>query len=495
MSHVLAFDQGTTSSRALLFDLQGEPSRLAQKELTQHYPQPGFVEHDPDEIWRSQLTVAEQVMRAAVGDGHTVQAIGITNQRETAVVWDKATGEPIHRAIVWQDRRTASVCDRMKADGLSNFVREKTGLELDPYFSAAKIAWLLDHVDGARERAERGELCFGTIDSWLLYKLTAGAVHATDATNASRTSLYDLHKGRWSDGLCDLFSVPRAMLPEVRDTATQFGEVAIDGPLKGLPITALVGDQQSATFGQSCRSPGLAKNTYGTGCFLLAHIGDEPRVSQHRLLTTVAWQLEGRREFAFEGSVFIGGAVVQWLRDGLGVIQSSEEIEPLARSVEDTGGVVLVPAFAGLGAPHWDPHARGSISGITGGTTKAHLARAALEAIAFQVADLADAAAADAGSRLASLRVDGGAVVNDLLLQMQADFGRFEVDRPAVTETTALGAAFLAAVGAGLRPASEVTERRSERVFRPELSDDEAVARRALWSRAIERARDWTRGD
>jgi len=494
MPSILALDQGTTSSRAIIFGDDGSIRGVAQKEFAQHFPRSGWVEHDPMEIWSTQAaTIGGAMAEAGVRPGD-LAAIGITNQRETVVVWDRATGRPIHRAIVWQDRRTADACRAIKAAGHDAMVSERTGLLLDPYFSATKIRWILDNVDGARARAERGELAFGTIDTWLLHRLTDGTVHATDPSNASRTLLFNLHTGEWDDELCALFGVPRAMLPEIRPTSGIFGEVTSPLAIGGAPIAAMVGDQQGALAGQGCFAPGQAKCTYGTGCFLLVNTGGAPQVSRHRLLTTVGWRLGAAPlQYALEGSVFIGGAVVQWLRDGLGLIRASADVERLAASVDDSDGVYLVPAFAGLGAPHWDPTARGAIFGLTRGTTAAHLARAAVESIAFQVADLARAMSSETGVSATELHVDGGAAANDALLQFQADLLRVRVVRPKMLETTALGAAFLAglAVGAFKSTDDAATLNPVDRIFEPELGDGEAAARLERWREAVERSKGW----
>lgn len=471
---ILALDQGTTSSRAILFDEAGEIRALAQKEFRQFYPQPGWVEHDPMEIWRTQSETA----RHAIGN-EQVDAIGITNQRETTVVWDRATGEPIHPAIVWQDRRTAAECDLLKAEGHAEWIAAKTGLIPDAYFSASKLRWLLDHVPGARAKAERGELAFGTIDTWLIWKLTEGERHATDPTNASRTLLFDLHRQAWDDELLKLFDIPRSILPEVLPSAGDFGETTLFG--KAIPIRGVAGDQQAALFGQQCLSPGMAKNTYGTGCFLLMHTGENPVRSRNQLLTTAAIGPDDSPAYALEGSVFIAGAAISWLRDGLKLIQTPEEIEPLARSVPDNGGVYFVPAFAGLGAPHWDPHARGLIHGLTRGTTAGHLARATLEAIAYQTADVLRAMEKDSGIELTQLRADGGAARCDFLLQFQADLLGVPVVRPHVTETTALGAAQLA----GLPPGTWKAERR----FEPSMEVSQRETLLAGWREALRRTR------
>jgi len=494
---VLALDQGTTSSRALVIDRDGRILAVAQREFPQHFPQPGWVEHDPEDLWGTQRDTAIEALREAGMAAGDVAAVGITNQRETAIVWERATGRPIHRAIVWQDRRTADACAALEDAGAGDAVRATTGLRLDPYFSATKIAWILDRVPGARVRAEAGDLAFGTVDSWLVWRLTAGRAHVTDATNASRTSLYDLRRGRWDDAMLATFGVPRAMLPEVRGSSEAVGTCAAPREIAGVPIAGIAGDQHAALFGQACFRAGMAKNTYGTGCFLLLHTGDRPAFSDHGLLTTVAWRLGDRTEYALEGSVFVGGAAVQWLRDGLGLIAASGDVERLAASVPDTGGVVLVPAFTGLGAPYWDPHARGALLGITRGTTAAHVARAALEAIAFQSHDLLVAMAGDAGAPVAELRVDGGATANGLLLQLQADVSGVPVVRPAVTETTALGAAFLAGLAVGFwRDRAEIEGLwREDARFEPRADRDAMRSRLSDWARAVERARGWARTD
>jgi glycerol kinase len=493
MPVILALDQGTTSSRAIVFDHSGSIVSVAQQEFRQIFPQAGWVEHDADEIWTTQLAVAREALsRAGVG-ARDVAAIGITNQRETTVVWDRATGAPIHHAIVWQDRRTAGFCDSLKAAGRGPGIQRKTGLVIDAYFSGSKLRWILDNVPGARARADRGELAFGTIDTWLAWKLTNGALHVTDPSNASRTMLYDIVKGDWDDELLGWLDVPRSVLPAVRASGDILGHTApgvFDAPL---PIAGMAGDQQAALFGQQCFQRGLAKNTYGTGCFMLMNVGRKAVASKHQLLTTVAWRVGGHTDYALEGSVFIGGAVVQWLRDGLGVIASSAEVEPLAASVPDSGGIYLVPAFAGLGAPHWDQYARGLIVGITRGTTKAHIVRAALEGIAFQVADVLDVMKADSGVELDELRVDGGAAANALLMQFQADILGVPVVRPKVIETTALGAAFLAglAVGYWASPAELTKAWQIDRRFEPRMGRDERAARRVRWTKALQRAKDW----
>ena len=490
--YVMALDQGTTSSRAIVFDRGGAIRSIAQHETTQHFPRPGWVEQDARELWAKQVEAAEGALRAAAIDGSRIAAVGIANQRETALVWDRRTGEPIANAIVWQDRRTAGACEDLRRAGVERLVSARTGLRLDPYFSATKIAWLLDHVGGARERAEAGELAFGTVDAWLAFRLTGGRLHVTDPTNASRTLLYDIHARAWDDELLDLFRVPRALLPEVRRSSEVYGE--IDAPeLRGVPLAGIGGDQQAALLGQLCTGPGSVKTTYGTGCFALLHTGATPQPSERGLLTTTACSTDGQPRYALEGSVFTGGAVVRWLRDRLGLIRTAEEVEPLAASVPDTGGVFLVPAFTGLGAPHWDPHARGAIVGLTLGTGAGHVARAALEGIAFQVADLLDELAADAGAAPAELRVDGGAARNDLLMQFQADVAGLPVVRPAVTESTALGAACLAGLAVGYWQGVEelAANWRAERRFEPALPEDRVAGLRAAWARAVERARGW----
>jgi glycerol kinase len=490
---VLALDQGTTSSRSILFDHAGHPVATAQREFTQHFPRSGWVEHDAEEIWATQVATIAEVLargRATVAD---IAAVGITNQRETTVLWERASGRPVAPAIVWQDRRTADTCARLKAEGLEPEIAKRTGLLLDPYFSGTKLAWLLDSDPDLRRRAEQGELAFGTIDSWLSWRLSGGArQHITDESNASRTLLYNLASGDWDDFTLDLLRIPRALLPRLVSSSMRAGTaVAVLGGHE-VPLTGIAGDQQAALFGQACFRPGMAKNTYGTGCFMLMNTGREPLVSANRLLTTVAWHTD-HRHFALEGAVFVGGAVVQWLRDGLGIISRSADVEPLAASVPDSGGVYLVPAFTGLGSPHWDAYARGTMVGLSRGTTKAHIARAALEAIAFQSAEVLIAMQKDAHQPLVELRVDGGATANDLMMQFQADLLGVPVVRPQVTETTALGAAYLAGLGVGFwaSPAEVETMWRAERRFDPAMSRDEAAARVRRWSQAVERSRDW----
>jgi len=493
MSFILALDQGTTSSRALVFDRDGTVRGLAQKEFRQFFPTPGLVEHDAEEIWASQLGVAVEAIARAGLTAADIAAIGITNQRETTVVWDRATGKPIHHAIVWQDRRTAGECDRLKQEGHEPTFRARTGLVLDPYFSGTKLAWLLDHVPGARARADKGELAFGTIDSWLVWNLTGGERHLTDASNASRTLLYNIHDNTWDPQLLELLRIPPAILPEVVDSSQLYGHTAARYLATRVPIAGIAGDQQAALFGQLCDRPGMVKNTYGTGCFMLMHTGDRPVASGQNLLTTVACRLDGRTEYALEGSVFVAGAAVQWLRDGLGIIRSSAEVEALAATVPDNGGVYLVPAFAGLGAPHWDPYARGTLIGISRGTSAGHIARATLESIAFQSADLLQAMEADAGTPLAELRVDGGATANDLLMQFQADLLGCPVIRPRVRETTALGAAYLAGLAVGYWQDREEIGRlwQAERTFTPNIATVKSDEMRRNWSRALERSKGW----
>ena len=493
MAYILALDQGTTSSRAMLFDRDGSIVALAQKEFAQIFPRPGWVEHDAQEIWATQLAVAVEALGRARVRPHDVAAIGITNQRETTVVWDRDTGQPISNAIVWQDRRTAEHCDRLRADGLQAMVSERTGLVIDAYFSGTKIAWILDHVPAARARAESGRLAFGTIDSWLVWKLTGGAAHITDVSNASRTMLFNINTLAWDAELLSLLRIPPSMLPEVRSSSEVYGKVSSALGVSGVPIAGIAGDQQAALFGQMCVSPGLTKNTYGTGCFLLQNTGTRRVASQHQLISTVAWKIGNRTEYALEGSVFIGGAVVQWLRDGLEMIDRSSDVEKLAASVSDNGGVYLVPAFAGLGAPHWDAYARGLVIGITRGTTRGHLARAALESIAYQVDDLLDAVRRDSSIALGELRVDGGAASNDALMQFQADVLGVPVVRPAITETTALGAAYLAGLAVGFWSSADEIGRQwqAERRFEPSMSRDDADRLRERWREAVNRAKGW----
>ncbi len=494
MPCVLALDAGTTSVRAIVFDHDGRMRAVAQKEIRQIYPKPGWVEHDPQEIWSSQIAVAVEVLGRARIRPRDIAAVGITNQRETAVVWDRKTGEAIYNAIVWQDRRTAGACDALRAAGHEKAIQKRTGLLIDAYFSATKIAWILDHVPGARARAERGELAFGTVDSWLIWKLTSGQpVHVTDPGNASRTLLYNLHTGAWDRDLLKLFRIPASLLPEVRSSSEVYGEISTSLGLQGVPVAGVAGDQQAALFGQMCVQPGLAKNTYGTGCFLLQNIGTKPVASQQRLLTTVAWQIGKRREFALEGSVFVAGAVVQWLRDGLQLVRSAQEVDMLAASVPDSGGVFLVPAFTGLGAPHWDAYARGTIIGLTRDTSAAQIARAALEGVAFQTADLLDAMHADTGRKLTELRVDGGASRSEPMMQFQADLLGVPVVRPAVIETTALGAAYLAGLAIGFWKNTDAiaTQWQVERTFEPKMPRARVAELRGRWKEALARAGNW----
>lgn len=493
MKYILALDQGTTSSRAIIFDHAAGIVAAAQKELTQIYPRPGWVEQDGLEIWSSQLEVATEAVRRSGLAASDIAAIGITNQRETTLVWERQSGRPVYNAIVWQDRRTAETCTRLKVAGLEELFREKTGLLLDPYFSGTKLAWILDYLPDARSRAENGELLFGTVDSWLLWNLTGGRRHLCDMSNASRTLLFNIHAGQWDEELLRIFNIPSAMLPEVSASSAVYGETAPALFSSSIPVAGMAGDQQAALFGQGCLHPGMVKNTYGTGCFMLMHTGGTPAVSSNRLLTTVAWQIGDRVEYALEGSVFVAGAAIQWLRDGLGIIDSSDKVEVLASSVPDSDGVYLVPAFAGLGAPHWDPYARGTITGITRGTSAAHIARATLESIAFQTVDLVRAMENDTGITLPELRVDGGASVNNLLMQIQADLLGVPVVRSRTSETTALGAAFLAGLAVGYwRDKEEIAASwRWDRIFVPAMERSCSAALLRGWSRALQRARGW----
>ncbi len=494
MQYVLALDQGTTSSRALLFDQKGTICSLAQREFDQMFPQPGWVEHSPEQIASSQIAVALQALDKAGAGPSEVAAIGIANQRETTIVWNRDTGEPVHNAIVWQDRRTADFCERLRSEGHGPLIQQRTGLLIDAYFSGTKISWILDHVPGARSLADTGKLAFGTVDSWLLWKLTAGRVHSTDASNASRTMLFNIHTGAWDHELLDLFRIPISMMPAVRSSSEVYGEVSAVKGLENIPLAGIAGDQQAALFGQRCTRPGLTKNTYGTGCFMLQNTGRRAVPSSNRLVTTVAWKINDATEYALEGSVFVGGAVVQWLRDGLGLIRKSEEVEPLANSVPDNGGVYFVPAFVGLGAPHWDSYARGSIFGLTRGTTAGHLARAALESIAYQVADLLDAMRLDSGDPVQELRVDGGAAANDSLMQFQADILGIPVVRPAVTETTALGAAYLAGLAVGFWKTDLDDSATKDRRFNPQMPASQARLLRNRWNEAVARSKNWESG-
>jgi len=494
-SFILALDQGTTSSRAIVFDRRGRARATAQQELPQFFPEPGWVEHDPGDLWKITRRVALAAVAEANLAGTEIAAVGIANQRETTLLWERSTGRPLHRAIVWQDRRTAGACAALRARGLEPMFRRRTGLRLDPYFSGTKLAWLLDNLPGARRRAGRGELAFGTVDSWLLWNLTGGRVHATDVSNASRTLLLNLRTGDWDDDLLGALRIPREVLPSVRESSGVLGEVTSIPALRGIPVAGMAGDQQAALFGQACFKPGMAKSTYGTGCFLLMQTGRIPVASRHRLLTTAAWRIgrEGPIEYALEGSVFVGGAAVQWLRDGLGVITRSADVEALAARAQDNGGVYFVPAFTGLGAPHWDAGARGAIVGLTRGSTAAHIARAALESIAYQTADLIEAMEGDAGRRLRELRVDGGASVNAGLMQFQSDLLRTPVVRPRTVETTALGAAYLAGLAVGTwRDRAEIAALWTVgRRFEPGAPAAAMRRRRADWRRAVERAKGW----
>ncbi len=489
MRYILALDQGTTSSRALLFDEEGAIRAVAQREFDQIFPQSGWAEHDPEQIVSSQIAVALEALAKAQARRNDVVAIGIANQRETTIVWNRETGVPVHNAIVWQDRRTADFCEQLRSQGHAPLIQQSTGLLIDAYFAASKILWILENVSGARTLAEQGKLAFGTVDTWLLWRLTNGRIHATDVSNASRTMLFNIHSGEWDRELLNLFRIPPSMMPEVRPSNGIFGEVTALG-LEGIPIAGIAGDQQAALFGQHCTVPGLTKNTYGTGCFMLQNTGARAVDSENRLVTTIAWKIGDRTEYALEGSVFVGGAVVQWLRDGLGLIRRSEDVEVLAKSVPDNGGVYFVPAFVGLGAPHWDSYARGSIFGLTRGTTAGHLARAAVESIAYQVADLFDAMRKDSGNAVQEIRVDGGAAANDSLMQFQADILGVPVVRPAITETTAFGAAHLAALAMGFWP-RDLDRDAATRRFEPEMRASEARALRDRWQEAVSRTKNW----
>ena len=493
MRYILALDAGTTSVRAILFDHSGQIAAVAQREIRQIFPQPGWVEHDPEEIWSSQVAVAMEALasvRAVPGD---IAAIGITNQRETSIVWDRETGQPVHNAIVWQDRRTAGMCDELRRAGALKMIQKRTGLLLDAYFSATKVTWMLENVAGARKKAEQGKLAFGTVDSWLVWKLTGRSKHITDASNASRTLLLNIHTGEWDPQLLKLFRIPASMLPEVRSSSEVYGHVNAAPGLQDIPIGGIAGDQQAALFGQMCIKPGGTKSTYGTGCFLLQNTGAKAVDSKNRLLTTIAWKLGEKTDYAQEGSVFIGGAVVQWLRDGLKLVRSAPEVDALAATVKDSGGLFLVPAFAGLGAPHWDPYARGLLLGITRDATGGHVARAALEGVAFQVADLLEAMQNDTGKKLRELRVDGGLTRSELLMQFQADILGIPIVRPAVTETTALGAAYLAGLATGFwkNLDDEASQWKAEKVFEPKMRRAQAGELRARWQEALARAKQW----
>jgi glycerol kinase len=492
--YILSLDQGTTSSRAIVFDKKGNIISVAQKEFTQIFPQPGWVEHDANEIWSTQLGVATEAVLKAGLTIHDIAAIGITNQRETAVVWDRKTSQPVYNAIVWQDRRTSAYCDELKNDGSSKIIKEKTGLVTDAYFSATKVKWILDNVSGARAKAEKGDLCFGTVDSWLLWKLTNGKVHATDVTNASRTMLYNIYSMQWDEELLKLFGIPASMLPDVRSSSEVYAHTQQLLTAAEIPVSGIAGDQQSALFGQMCIQPGMIKNTYGTGCFMLMNTGTRPVESKNNLLTTVAWKINNEVHYALEGSVFIAGAVVQWLRDGLKLIQNSSDIESLALKAEDNGGVFMVPAFTGLGAPYWNQHARGIIVGLTRGSNDAHFARAAVESIAYQTMDVLKAMEADSGIRIAEVRVDGGATVNNYLMQFQADILGTTVIRPSITETTALGAAYLAGLAIGYWDDIKEVEAywQKDRVFEPSMQEAKRNELQKSWARAVRAAQAWT---
>jgi glycerol kinase len=494
VKYILALDQGTTSSRALLFDEAGAIRTVAQREFEQIFPQPGCVEHNPEHIVSSQIAVAREALEKAGASAKDIAAIGIANQRETTLLWNRDTGQPIHNAIVWQDRRTADFCERLRNAGHGEPIQQRTGLLIDSYFSASKISWMLDNVPGARKLAEAGKLAFGTVDAWLVYKLTQGRLHATDISNASRTMLFNIHTRDWDSELLKLFGIPRSVLPEVRSSSEIYAAVNGIESLDGIPIAGIAGDQQAALYGQRCYNSGMTKNTYGTGCFMLQNTGTRAVPSSNRLVTTIAWSIGGTTEYALEGSVFIGGAVVQWLRDGLGLIRKSEEVEVLAKSVPDNGGVYFVPAFVGLGAPHWDSYARGSIFGLTRGSAAGHIARAAVESIAYQVADLLDAMQRDSGNPVQELRVDGGAAANDSLMQFQADILGLPVVRPAVTETTALGAAMLAAHAVGFWPDGHSDAANKDRRFEPNLPSSQARALRERWDEAVSRSKAWQSG-
>ncbi len=490
---ILSLDQGTTSSRAIVFDKNGSIISVAQKEFTQIFPRPGWVEHDPTEIWSTQFGVAAEAITKAGLTAESIAAIGITNQRETTVVWERSTGKPIYNAIVWQDRRTADFCDSLKANGHEKLIQQKTGLVIDAYFSASKIKWILDNVAGARAKANKGELCFGTIDTWLLWNLTKGQVHATDVSNASRTMLLNIHTGQWDAELQNIFDIPGNMLPTVRSSSEVYGHTQNIMSAHHIPIAGIAGDQQAALFGQMCTQPGMVKNTYGTGCFMLMNTGDKLVFSTNNLLTTVAWKVNGITNYALEGSVFIAGAVVQWLRDGLGIIKSSSEVEALAKQVTDSEGVYVVPAFAGLGAPHWNQHARGVITGLTRGSSAAHIARAALDSIAYQTMDVLKAMEADSGIAIKELRVDGGATANNLLMQFQSDILNTIVVRPVVTETTALGAAYLAGLAVGYWETMEAIQFqwRADKKFSPDMNEEKRIKLTKDWQRSVKAAKVW----
>lgn len=490
---ILALDQGTTSSRAILFNHSGEIKYISQKSFEQIFPTPGWVEHNPNEIWSSQISVAAEIIAQAGISGLEVAAIGITNQRETTIVWDKETGEPVYNAIVWQDRRTSKYCDELKEQGHADFIKEKTGLILDAYFSATKLKWILDHVEGAREKAEAGKLCFGTVDTWLVWKLTRGKMFITDVSNASRTMLLNIHTLEWDNDLLELFNIPRAILPEVKQSSEIYGETATTLFSTKIPIAGIAGDQQAALFGQMCTKPGMVKNTYGTGCFLLMNTGKEAVSSKNNLLTTVAWKINGEVNYALEGSVFVGGAAIQWLRDGLKLIDSAEEVNDLAKTVKDNGGVYFVPALTGLGAPYWDQYARGTIVGVTRGTTNGHIARATLEGIAFQVYDIVKAMEADSGRASLELRVDGGASASDLLMQIQSDLFSVKITRPKTLETTALGAAYLAGLAVGYWKSIDEIQSQwiVDKDFSPQLEKEKADKMVHFWHKAVKSSQNW----
>lgn len=491
--YILALDQGTTSSRAILFDQAGSILTVAQKEFKQHYPQPGWVEHDPEEIWSTQFSVMAEVMAKKGIKTDEVAAIGITNQRETTIVWDRESGRPIYNAIVWQDRRTADYCDALKAQGLNAFIQQKTGLVIDAYFSASKLKWILDNVPGAREKANRGQLAFGTVDSWLVWKLCGSKLHITDVSNASRTMLLNIHTCEWDEELLRLFDIPQSLLPEVKPSSKVYGVTEAVVKHANIPVAGIAGDQQAALFGQMCTQPGMVKNTYGTGCFMLMNTGEKAVVSTNNLLTTIAWKLHNRVEYALEGSIFIAGAVVQWLRDGLQIIRSSGDVEIMAAEVPHTDGVYMVPAFAGLGAPYWNQHARGSLFGVTRGTTKAHIARAALDSIAYQTTDVLKAMESDAGISIRELRVDGGATINNLLMQFQSDLLQVPVIRPKVYETTALGAAYLAGLAVGYWDSVEEVQKQwqVDARFAPAMPPEQVAILRKGWHRAVKATIAW----
>nr|WP_100551450.1 glycerol kinase GlpK [Caedibacter taeniospiralis] len=492
--YILTLDQGTTSSRAIIFDRKGQIVEMAQQEFRQIYPKPGWVEHDPKDIWSSQAAVATTAITKAGVNGKNIAAIGITNQRETTIVWERDTGRPLYNAIVWQDRRTAEFCNMLKSQGHAHMIQEKTGLVIDAYFSASKIKWILDHVEGAREKAKQGKLCFGTVDTWLMAKFTNLRLHATDVSNASRTMLYNIHTHQWDDDLLALFDIPKAMMPEVKSSSEIYSQTATTLFATKIPIAGVAGDQQAALFGQMCTKPGMLKTTYGTGCFMMMNTGGTPAISKNNLLTTIAWQLDGKTTYALEGSVFMGGAVIQWLRDELGMLNNAAESEKLALSVSDNGGVYLVPAMAGLGAPHWDQSARGSIFGLTRGSSKAHIARAALESIVYQVGDLVAAQVSDTGIKLTEMRVDGGAVANNFLMQFQADMLGAKVIRPKILETTALGAAYLAGLAIGYW--SDIDELKGlwsvEREFVSKMDSAIREDNTRYWHKAVKRAKGWS---